>query len=179
MKSQLGIPDSTAICVRFAEPPFDVVSDVGSILREPRHIVDLVVSPIADVQVMVSRRLNGKDRGFAARRNKWNFLEMNRLLSQLTEVGLSLQRTQQVCDQIAKQCENKRKCAENDHERTTQINDGAAKLGAESDMDFRVDSNVEKLLHVAESLTSCQVVKHHTGGKYKQLHGNHAVVFSV
>lgn len=46
MKDLLGIANDTPISLRFADPPFAAVSDVYAILKEPHHVVSLIVSPL-------------------------------------------------------------------------------------------------------------------------------------
>ena len=163
-RNLLGIVQSSAISIRFADPPFTAVTSITAILREPSHIVDLIVSsletPVNTVPVEPAANLWGlqgkakvdpycryrefyQDRAKADSgcvRNKCNFEEMNKLISQLSEVSISLQRTQHECDEIAKRCSSTRKTA--------------LKFEATDGEELAEDSNVEKLLHIAESLTA-------------------------
>lgn len=80
--------------------------------------------------------------------------EMDRLLSQLDEVSQSLQRTQTHCEAIARRCKG----------RVTEPSEGTD--GSSDDL------RVERLLKVAESLTS-QIIKNHapvaaTGGEFQR-----------
>ena len=92
-------------------------------------------------------------------RQKCNFAEMNRLLSQLAEVSLSLERTREECDMIAKRCpprpsssnrsqQCKCVCAEDEVDalRARAQKDGGT-------MQEATDGSVENLIHLAESLT--------------------------
>ena len=84
-------------------------------------------------------------------RTKCSFAEMNKLLSQLSEVSLRLQRTQEECDEIARRCRRKNAAKNGTHVRALEKQSaGNSKTGA----DYTSDNNVEKLLHIAESLTS-------------------------
>lgn len=163
-KGLLGISEDTAISIRFADPPYTTVSDVASILTEPRHVVSLIVSPLG---VACSDKLERKTESLDKRdpycryreryrsqgtvRTKCSFAEMNKLLSQLSEVSLRLQRTQEECDEIARRCRRKNAAKNGTHVGASEKQRaGNSTPGA----DYTADSNVEKLLHIAESLTN-------------------------
>ena len=156
-------------------------------LQEPSHIVNLVVSVLATPtddtadNEIVSKLVDEQDtcdpyckyrRLFPARRGcstaregglvrtKYNFAEMNRLLSQLTDVSLSLQRTQQQCDEIAERCRKKeeqafasqqKKCNSTENKKGGAVGNGV--VTGPVAVGVADDSNVEKLLCLAESLT--------------------------
>ena len=177
-KRLLGIGEDTAISIRFADPPFATVSDVSTILKEPSHIVNLIVSPLTSLTEKASEngtawklksaderdpycryreRYGGEQSSRSGQvRTKCNLAQMNRLLSQLSDVSLRLQRTQDECDEIARRC--RRKNAANG----SVDKAASSKIGEEhrdEGVDFTVDSNVEKLLHIAESLTQ-KIIAH-------------------
>ena len=156
-------------------------------LQEPSHIVNLIVSVVASptddpaTKEISSKLVDEQDtcdpyckyrRLFPARRScssaregglvrsKYNFAEMNRLLSQLTDVSLSLQRTQQQCDEIAERCRKKEETnsvSQQKKDHSTENKKGRAVRNGEVAGPVVVgvadDSNVEKLLCLAESLT--------------------------
>ena len=156
-------------------------------LQEPSHIVNLIVSVLATPtddtadNEIVSKLVDEQDtcdpyckyrRLFPARRGcstaresglvrtKYNFAEMNRLLSQLTDVSLSLQRTQQQCDEIAERCRKKEEQAGAfaSQQKKGNINKKGGAVGngvvaGPVAVGVADDSNVEKLLCLAESLT--------------------------
>ena len=169
-------------------------------LQEPSHIVNLIVlvvaSPTDDTAAKdISSKLVGEQdtcdpyckyrRLFPSRRScssaregglvrtKYNFAEMNRLLSQLTDVSLSLQRTQQQCDEIAERCRKKEEQAGNSvsqqkKDNSTENKKGEAVHNGEEAGPVVVgvadDSNVEKLLCLAESLTQRLIQQQKLGG---------------
>ena len=115
-------------------------------------------------------------------RQKCDFAEMNRLLSQLAEVSLSLQRTKEECDMIAKRCPPKPK------ERTqkqkcngicTEEVDGAAVKGDtavvsewDREEERTADKKVEELIHMAQSITQgIKAGPEQHAAKGKTLHG--------
>lgn len=158
-------------------------------LQEPSHIVNLIVSVLATPtddtadNEIVSKLVDEQDtcdpyckyrRLFPARRGcstaregglvrtKYNFAEMNRLLSQLTDVSLSLQRTQQQCEEIAERCRKKeeqagafasqqKKCNSTENKKGGAVGNGV--VAGPVAVGVADDSNVEKLLCLAESLT--------------------------
>lgn len=112
----------------------------------------------------VSRRSSGYVR------QKCDFAEMNRLLFQLTEVSLSLQRTKEECDMIAKRCPPKPKdrrmqmkdsingchsTEEVDVPASATVKENAAAVIRElcSDEERATDRKIEELIHKAHSLT--------------------------
>ena len=94
-------------------------------------------------------------------RQKCDFAEMNRLLSQLAEVSLSLQRTKEECDMIAKRCPPKpkertqvKKCNGNcmeEVDKATPKEEVVREL--ESEEERAADKKVEELIHMAHSIT--------------------------
>ncbi len=96
-------------------------------------------------------------------RQKCDFAEMNRLLSQLAEVSLSLQRTKEECDMIAKRCPpkpkestQKRKCngsCMEEGDRGTLKEDMVVVRELESEEERAEDKKVEELIHMAHSIT--------------------------
>lgn len=96
-------------------------------------------------------------------RQKYDFAEMNRLLSQLTEVSLSLERTREECDMIARKCSFKTKrrwrgkeCSyakdknEVDHGAMVDLYPTGETVALEKEVS---DRKVEELIHLAESVT--------------------------
>ena len=192
VRNLLGIAESTSICIRFADSPYATVSDVTAVLHEPNHIVNLIVSVLprptdstAEREVSLKlakdqdtcdpyckyRRLyptrrsvnSDSTREGGLVRTKCNFAEMNRLLSQLADVSLSLQRTQHECDQIAKRCRRKDSVMRSSSTSalskkriiapSQEQHDGSGSLQELETADVVADTNVEKLLSLAESLT--------------------------
>lgn len=190
VKNLLGVAEGTSICIRFADSPFATVSDVAAVLQEPNHIVNLIVSVLprptndtAEHEVPLNpakeqdtcdpyckyRRLyparrsvnNDSTREGGLVRTKCNFAEMNKLLSQLADVSLSLQRTQHECDEIAKRCRRKDQMRSSSTGALSskrvdphqEQHDGAVSLQELATVDVVTDANVEKLLGLAESLT--------------------------
>ena len=94
-------------------------------------------------------------------RQKCDFAEMNRLLSQLAEVSLTLQRTQEECDMIAKRCPPKSSerlrsnlsCVEDEVDGLRAPMKGGAMLEAS-------DRKVENIIHLAQTITQ-GVMKEH------------------
>ena len=96
-------------------------------------------------------------------RQKCDFAEMNKLLSQLAEVSLSLQRTKEECDMIAKRCPPKPKertqkqkcngsCIE-EVDGAAMKEDKAVVRELDSEEERAADKKVEELIHVAQSIT--------------------------
>lgn len=136
-KQLLGIPRHTTICMRFADPPHETIGSLSALLRQPSHLINLVVQPIhtritsslsqdstaefSGVGIISARERKDpyyaflekfcKDKTKCKRsgsiRDKCDFAEMNRLASQLNEVSICLQRTQQECELIEKRCARK------------------------------------------------------------------------
>lgn len=98
-------------------------------------------------------------------RQKCDFAEMNRLLSQLAEVSLSLQRTKEECDMIAKRCPPKPKemmlkqqecngsCIEEVDGAAMGDRNAAVLREFSSEEERAADRKVEKLIHMAQSIT--------------------------
>lgn len=97
-------------------------------------------------------------------RQKCDFAEMNRLLSQLAEVSLSLQRTKEECDMIAKRCPpkpnermQKQECNGGHIEEvdgaTAKNQDTAVVRELISEEERIADRKVEELIHMAQSIT--------------------------
>ena len=89
-------------------------------------------------------------------RQKCDFAEMNRLLSQLAEVSLSLQQTKEECDMIAKRCPPK--SSDGPQRKVSSVADEVDGLGARGVLCERAavetsDKEVEKLIHLAQSIT--------------------------
>ena len=134
---------------------------------------------------MAGQRTSGasqRSSGFV--RQKCDFAEMNKLLSQLTEVSLSLQRTKEECDMIAKRCPPKAIAKER-----TQMQDSNDSYREEVDVGVHVkeedavvmevlreeerthcghgvektaaDRKVEELIHLAHSITQGIAVEQH------------------
>jgi hypothetical protein len=88
---------------------------------------------------------------------------MNRLLSQLAEVSLTLQRTKEECDMIAKRCPpkpkertQKRKCngsCMEEVDRAALKEDMVVVRELESEEERAADKKVEELIHMAHSIT--------------------------
>ena len=96
-------------------------------------------------------------------RQKCDFAEMNRLLSQLAEVSLSLQRTKEECDMIARRCPPKPKertqkqksngsCIE-EVDGAAMKEDTATVRELDSEEERAADKKVEELIHMAQSIT--------------------------
>ena len=100
-------------------------------------------------------------------RQKCDFAEMNKLLSQLAEVSLSLERTREECDMIARRCSKRT----NERSRRKEINyhagnedevDGLrarVKGGESAALEEASDRKVEELINLAESIVMEQQVK--------------------
>lgn len=89
---------------------------------------------------------------------------MNRLLSQLAEVSLSLQRTKEECDMIAKRCPPKPKertqkqrcngsCIEEVDRAAMKEDTTAVVRELESEEERAKDEKVEELIHMAQLIT--------------------------
>ena len=151
------------------------VNDIATILTEPRHVVSLLVSPLglsgSDKEEVRGLLVDKRDpycryreryRSRDTVRTKCNFAEMNKLLSQLSEVSLMLQRTQEECDEIARRCRRKNGAKNSTHVGAFEKNlAGSSNNGT----DYTADANVEKLLHIAESLTNRIIKTDLTGMK--------------
>ena len=113
-----------------------------------------------DIYRKVSRRRSSAPKdssGFV--RQKCDFAEMNRLLSQLAEVSLSLQRTKEECDMIAKRCPPKSSDQLQRKEREDEMDGFGGHVGDVDSCcpDEKVsvelsDQEVEKLIHLAQSI---------------------------
>lgn len=161
-----------SVCL--SDPPHTAINDLVDVFRQPSHIVSLTLSPLATTTDReVQRRkntskncsrqpLSGLNKHSpsppstpqAKRRPKMSDREMDRLLSQLDEVSQSLQRTQTHCEAIARRYKG----------RVTEPSEGTD--GSSDDL------RVERLLKVAESLTS-QIIQNHapvaaTGGEFQR-----------
>ena len=97
-------------------------------------------------------------------RQKCDFVEMNRLLSQLAEVSLSLQRTKEECDMIAKRCPPKSSDRLQRKERENEMDGFGGHVGNDvlccTDERVQVeasDQEVEKLIHLSQSITQGMV----------------------
>ena len=130
MKHLLAVPSTISVCICFADTPHTPVSSLSTLLEQPSHLLDLTVSPLPSTssnftpaQAFEKQEFSFRDtrdpycryremyRHSGSRhepnglvRQRCNFAEMNRLFSQLTEVSLSLQRTQDECERIAQKC---------------------------------------------------------------------------
>lgn len=138
IKQLLGIHRDTAICMRFADPPHETVGSISTLFHQSNHLIDLIVQPIhcritacppqittnlSSPKEAMTASVGGKDPYCAFRekyynsksrhlvREKCNFAEMNRLISQLADVSICLKHTQQECELIEKRCS--KKAAEN------------------------------------------------------------------
>lgn len=158
-KELLGITRDTPICARFADPPHETVGSLSTLLRQPNHLLSLLVQPlqcrkttttssssdpahhhhhhhqtapcgVSSASAVAARvTKDGRDpycvfresychgsggmTGSARRsghkvapviREKCDFAEMNRLLSQLAEVSAYLQHTRLQCELIERRC---------------------------------------------------------------------------
>ena len=166
LRDLLGIQATEAISVRFAYPPYDAISALSAILQEPNHVVQLVVSKLPNasstnhIWVDSKKTAEVKNNHTAdpycrlrkthpnTVRTKCNLEEMNKLFSQLTEVSLSLQRTQQECDQIARRC----RLTEQTDTTTTTTTPVVCPQQSKC-MVFDDDSKIERLITAAESIT--------------------------
>ena len=124
MRQLLGIQRDLSICIRFAAPPQETVGNMSVLFQEPSNVINLVVHPIGYCKtapnsptfsiptpslqisegkdpycVFRERYCNGKRDGSV--KAKYDFTEMNRLISKLDELNIYLHRTQQV---IAEKC---------------------------------------------------------------------------
>lgn len=92
-------------------------------------------------------------------RQKCDFAEMNKLLSQLAEVSLSLERTREECDMIARRC-SKRSRRKSGHPRDQDEADGSRDYvqggGERTASEEASDQKVEDLIHLAESIVKEQ-----------------------
>jgi hypothetical protein len=118
--------------MRFADPPHETIGSLSSLLRQPSHLVNLIVQPIhtritsslsqdsgtdfSGVGIkdpyLIFRERYCKDKSTKCKRSgsirdKFNFFEMNKLASQLAEIGVYLQRTRHECELIEKRCTKK------------------------------------------------------------------------
>ena len=220
VRDLLGIADGIPISLRFADPPFAAVSEVSTILQEPSHVVNLIVSPlergdsVAEAPHLRMRRSESCRRdidfddplcklakhqrelrstpgsegfdacdgeGMIRARQKCSPVEMARLLEALSEVNVSLQRTQEQCDAIEERCSRNEEGKQRRQRQrlsklgrsrvmTFEVVDEAAKEEKEEEgsgsgeaagnpsascdeRDFTADSHIEKLLHLASTLT--------------------------
>ena len=143
--------------MRFADPPHETIGSLSALLRQPSHLINLIAQPVHTKITSSLSQDSGagfsgagiltdqerKDPYCAFRekyckgktqcnrsgsiRDKCDFAEMNKLASQLAEVNICLQRTQQECDLIEKRC--MRKLEEKfTKDRTTDILCEGAKL---------------------------------------------------
>lgn len=160
-----------SVCL--SDPPYTAINDLVDVFRQPSHIVSLTLSPLPDLAATTDQRkktskncnrqpLSGLDKlspsppstPQAKRRPRMSGREMDRLLSQLDEVSQSLQRTQTHCEAIARRCKGR-------GSEPSETTDGSSD-----------DLRVERLLKVAESLTS-QIIQSHapvaaTGGEFQR-----------
>ena len=86
-------------------------------------------------------------------RQKCDFAEMNKLLSQLAEVSLSLERTREECDMIARRCSKKSRRKESRHLDEVDGSRDYVKGGKGTEAS---DHKVEELIHLAESIVKEQ-----------------------
>lgn len=134
MKQLLGIPNDTSICIRYTDAPHNTVGSLSALLKEPRHVIYLVVHPIrhfsngsvtnyADQMHYNAIPITAKEPFYTFRGRHCNFSlnserrnggakpvkeKWDRLCSQLAEINVYLQRTQKECDFIAEKCGNRK-----------------------------------------------------------------------
>ena len=157
-KSLLGVCETRAVSVCLSDPPHTAVNDLATVFRQPSHIVSLTLTPLpaeedADKTSRAACHNTEPHRASSGlyqpprpsplsspqqpkKRTKLSGKEMDKLLASLDEVGQSLARTQTQCEAIARRCEGK---AREDTD-TAAFSDE--------------DSRVERLLKVAETLTT-------------------------
>lgn len=126
MKALVGVPQTSSICIRFAQPPCSVLTSVAEILAEPSHIVQLLATPVPhstpltlpptsavtrrpadhckavkrDPYCQYKERFQRPGNATSLIKRKCEYSDMQRLLTQLDEVSDSLQRTQRACDAL-------------------------------------------------------------------------------
>ena len=187
LKRLLAVQEDTAICIRFSSPPCTVISSMSQILQERSERIDIIVTPLPCAAPATQSRScrtsctkqTGRDpycqykelfhsnsqpsatgQAPAPIKRKYDFAAMSRLLSELDELSLTLERTQEECDKIAKRCgPAKPSLAPSPQDKTplTASDSGKGSSGSCEDHTDGLgvsgeDKKVERLLEVAESI---------------------------